>query len=335
MTFEKYNGKGLNGLANLGNTCFMNSVLQCLAHTYELFEIEEESKTENIFDIKIFDEYFKLIHFMWNEDSTISPNGFLKYVQFVAGKKNRDMFTGFDQNDFSEFLLFMISCFHESIKKRNDFKCLADSVKDSSVLNKYLENLYEKDYSKVTDLFSGIQLNTVYNKETNEKINTTVDQFTILSLPVPDKTGLSIYNCLDEYFKEIELTGDDKYVLPDTHEKSGEKVDALMRHKIWSLPDILILNLLRVKIRGNRMTKNESTISYDEQLDLTKYCSKTESKYSLYAIGEHHGNLHGGHYTCLIKNANGKWYRFNDMKVSYVNSIITNRAYTFFYRKNL
>jgi ubiquitin carboxyl-terminal hydrolase 2 len=338
MSFNKYSNKGLNGLANLGNTCFMNSVLQCLAHTYELFDIEQTKLTENIYDVKIWNEYFKLVHFMWKEDSTISPNGFLKYVQFVSNKKNIEMFTGFEQNDFSEFLLFMLNCFHESVKEERVFKPheLDNTCKDTTIaLKNHYEHIYKNDYSKLTELFCGIQINTVYD-ERGSKLNTKAEQFNILSVPIPEKNNITLIDCLDDYFKEIHLNGDDKYVLPDSHENAGNKVDAVLSYKIWYLPKILIINILRVKISKNSMRKNEADIQYIETLNLDNYCiNKGNNTYELYAIGEHHGKLHGGHYTCLVKNANKKWYRFNDTQVKEVHSINSNRAYTFFYRKKL
>ena len=334
--YDNYKNKGINGLSNLGNTCFMNSVLQCMAHTYELFDIENETQCEDksvIYDKKIWGEYFKLIHFMWENNSNISPNGFLKYVQFVAKKKNREMFTGFQQNDFSEFLLFLIDCFHNSIKNNKKFEYTTNES-DSKQEIMFIENIYKNDYSEINNLFYGIQINTMYSKD-NKKINIMPEQFSILSLPVPDKNNITIQDCIAEYFKPIEFTNENKYVLPDTHKDSGKKIDAIRKHNIKLMPKILILNLLRVKITKTRMIKNDNLITYEEILNMDKYCVTKNNIYELYAIGEHYGSLVGGHYTCIVKNANKKWYRYNDLKVKEINDINTNNAYTFFYRKRI
>ena len=52
-------------------------------------------------------------------------------------------------------------------------------------------------------------------------------------------------------------------------------------------------------------------------------------------ICNHSGGSLGGHYTSFVKNANGKWYEFNDTSVREVESekIISHQSYCFFYRK--
>ena len=75
-----------------------------------------------------------------------------------------------------------------------------------------------------------------------------------------------------------------------------------------------------------------------ENLNLSKYVigyKKESYVYDLYGVCNHGGSVFGGHYTSYVKNANGKWYHFNDTIVSEIQEsrIITSNAYCFFYRK--
>ena len=116
-------GNGLTGLANLGNTCFINSCMQVLSHTYELnvFLDKDDGNYKNklaayhnidyILDSKLLVEWDNLRKLMWQKDQLISPGGFIKAIQYVAKHKKKDIFTGYAQNDLPEFLLFLLQYF--------------------------------------------------------------------------------------------------------------------------------------------------------------------------------------------------------------------------------
>ena len=101
--------------------------------------------------------------------------------------------------------------------------------------------------------------------------------------------------------------------------------------------DILVVDLKRF---DNRNRKNNALVSFPlNDLTLNKYIkgyNKHSYTYDLYGICNHSGGVMGGHYTSFVKNANGNWYHFNDTDVTQVtnlDSMISQKAYSFFYRK--
>ena len=114
--------KGLTGLANMGNTCFINTCIQVLSHTHELNTFLDSESCQTNMNNKLVDtillkEWNNLRKLMWSQNCIIEPSRFIQIIQGVAKQKNRDLFTGYMQNDVSEFLLFLIDCFHNSVSR--------------------------------------------------------------------------------------------------------------------------------------------------------------------------------------------------------------------------
>lgn len=343
-TSEEYKGRGLSGLSNLGNTCFINSCMQILSHTYELNNLlnraEYKKKLVNKPESALLMEWDNLRTTLWKKNHTVNPTKFLKIVQRLAQIKGYNSFTGFEQNDVSEFFMFVIDSFHTAISREvvvgitGEAKTNEDRI--AVICYNMMKDTYSKSYSEFVKLFFGTMVSQLISVETNEELSIKAEQYCTLSLPVPEISRQCNSYMLQDCFKllldgEI-LSGDNAYY----NEKTNAKEEVFKKISLWSLPNILVIDLKRF---NSKNVKNQATIIFPlENLNLSEYVigyDKEKYVYDLYGICNHSGGVFGGHYTSFVKNANGKWYLFNDETVSEVDpeKIISSKAYCLFYRK--
>ena len=87
MNIEDYKNKGLSGLANLGNTCFANSCVQILSHTYELNSFlgagTYKAKLKRVPESALLVEWDELRKMLWSDNCIISPGKFIKTIQKI------------------------------------------------------------------------------------------------------------------------------------------------------------------------------------------------------------------------------------------------------------
>jgi len=343
MNLTKYYKKGYTGIDNLGNTCFLNSCLQVLNHTYEMNEILN-SKTENqmkmnIPDTNILREWNDLREVMWSGNGVVSPNKFVNNIQQIAHIKNKDIFTGWAQNDMPEFLLFMIDCIHNSISRGVILKISGklENKTDEIAVKCYsmLQDIYSKEYSEIMELFFGVYMSELTSRDGSVVHVIKPESFFILDLPVLDGPHIAtnIYECMDFFTKTEYLEGENAWF----NEKTGKREDIKKSIKFWNLPKILVISLKRFSPDGKQ--KLNSQIDFPlEYLDLSRYIqgyNASKYKYNLYGICNHSGGVMGGHYTAFVKHIDNKWIHFNDTHVEIVENprnMITPLAYCLFYR---
>lgn len=339
---EDYKNKGLTGLVNLGNTCFMNSAIQCLSNTLELtkyFNDKDFAKDINkkYKHIQLAYQWHRLLKGMWESNCIVSPTSFHKTVRELSEEMGYINFTGFNQNDTQEFLILMIDTLHESLSREVKIT-ISGKVKNSQdkmalEAMKNWKTHFKSSYSKIIELFYGQLVSSIYTTD-DKLLSQSYEPICMFDLPLPNKKSITLYDCFDLYTEGELLDGDNQYM----NDKTKKLIDAKKKIQIWKFPEILIISLKRFSINGMRLTKRNDLVDIPiDDLDLSPYCvgyTKNKSKYSLFGICNHSGGLGGGHYYAFCKNLNGYWYNYNDTFVKKMDSenIITNGAYVLFYR---
>ena len=336
--YDKYKDHGLTGLANLGNTCYINSCMQVLSHCYPLNEVIDNlvNLNDNEDSILLI-EWKKLKDLMWNKNCTIAPNRFINVIQQISLKKNKELFTGFAQNDLPEFLIFIFECFHNALKREVNMQITGCEYNDTDKLanNCYtmMKKTYNNNYSEILKLFFGIHVSLIQSEVNFSNLSTNSEPYNIINLPIPsNNNNCTIFDCFDLYVNKEYLEGDNSWY----NEKTEKRENIYKSLSFWNLPDILIVDFKRFD--NNNKKINTLVTTPLDNINLSNYVigyNKENYIYNLFAIINHSGGSLGGHYTCFVKNANNKWYHFNDTIVTEIdtNSLITNKAYCYFYKK--
>ncbi|KAL2930555.1 Ubiquitin carboxyl-terminal hydrolase 5 [Bienertia sinuspersici] len=181
---------GLTGLVNLGNTCFMNSAIQCLVHTPEFAryfqedyrgEINRRNPMGMVGELAI--AFGELLRKLWAPGRTpIAPKPFKAKLSRFAPQ-----FSGYNQHDSQELLAFLLDGLHEDLNRVKDKPYIlsrdADGRPDEEVADEYWQNHKARNDSIIVDVCQG-QYKSTLVCPVCAKISVTFDPFMYLSLPL-------------------------------------------------------------------------------------------------------------------------------------------------------
>jgi ubiquitin C-terminal hydrolase len=199
---------GVCGLQNLGNTCFMNSALQCLTKTPELNpyfcngDYVREINESNPLGMggKIASAFGNLMKEMWSgKHSYISPKEF----KYTIGKF-APQFSGYQQQDSQELIAYLLDGIHEDLNRIAN-KPVTEQVEsngrpDDVVAGESWVNHKRRNDSVIVDKFQG-QLKSTLVCPKCEHVSITFDPYMYLSLPLPIETSRAIEVTVYEHGK--------------------------------------------------------------------------------------------------------------------------------------
>ncbi|KAF3339406.1 Ubiquitin carboxyl-terminal hydrolase 17 [Carex littledalei] len=321
LFLKLYNSDGTDlqpfGLANCGNSCYANTVFQCLIFTRPLTAYLLEGlhtkkcglKTEWCFTCE-----FERLVLKGNQDKwSLSP------ANILSGLSNAGSPFGLGrEEDAHEFMKYVI--------EKMQLVCMKEAGITAN-------NRLAEETTLVQLIFGGYlrsKIRCMKCQGSSEQCERMMD----LTVPIEGNIT-TLQEALAKFTSAEILDGDNKYQCNRC--KSYERAKKKMT--ILEAPNVLTIALKRYQ--SGKFGKINKPVRFPEHLNLAQYMSGTDDKspvYSLYAVVVHRDVNNGafsGHYVCYVKDTRGKWYEINDRMVQPVSleSVLSKCAYLLLYAR--
>tara|TARA_Y100000593_G_C4281816_1_gene323189 strand:- start:481 stop:1506 length:1026 start_codon:yes stop_codon:yes gene_type:complete len=337
------------GLRNLGNTCYMNSIIQCIRYSQILSTDNDDFinnciKTEKRNEFSLMREWLRLQKNFMIENDTGCVNPINFYKSFALNiSKSEYTFVGFEQNDAGEFITILFDLLHKCLKYKiklsvqGDIQNNLDRIAVDSI--NYWKKFFENEYSYlVQSTYSQLLSITSCTKCDYSARNHDPIQIVTLHIKPNFET---IYDMLSHYTSVETLDSNNSWKC----DKCQNNVNPEKKIVFWNLSDVLIIQIKRY---DSNLRKIDQHISFPTILNMGKFCmnyNEQSMTYKLCSMSIQSGSLNGGHYYAIcntnVKNTNvakkgkDKWKVFNDSRVFDISEsdMMNQKPYCLFYKR--
>jgi ubiquitin carboxyl-terminal hydrolase 36/42 len=314
------------GIYNIGNTCYMNTALQCLGHLKPFTDIVSTPTTRGPL-------CRELARFFNDDSAKRTPTNLASILQAkIKSIRIRE------QNDVAEFISLFLDAVNRELASDqtvNMQHAITDQVYRKTPYDNQRRRmdidwlrLTGKEHSPIVDAFYGQYISQIDCSHCH-KIWHNYEIYQSISLPLPPTGNPSMNQLLEVYFKDRALTE----WKCDRCSKGARSDQSIA---LWRNPQVLTITLQRFDVsRG--ISKNDVSVDIPAQLDLSKFTLQktpgTYKKYALKSVAFHSGSYFGGHYHCICRAPDNTFVLYDDDTVVRLNGPPPDlsKGYMFFY----